>query len=49
MKVIVTGSLGNIGKPLATELVQKGHQVTVISRNTEKQKEIEALGARAAR
>jgi uncharacterized protein YbjT (DUF2867 family) len=43
MKVVVTGSLGNIGKPLATELVQKGHQVTVISRNTEKQKEIEAL------
>jgi uncharacterized protein YbjT (DUF2867 family) len=48
MKVVVTGSLGNIGKPLATELVQKGHQVTVISSNPEKQKDIEALGARAA-
>jgi uncharacterized protein YbjT (DUF2867 family) len=48
MKVIVTGSLGNIGKPLATELVQKGHQVTVVSRNRETQKDIEALGARAA-
>ena len=47
MKVVVTGSLGNIGKPLATELVQKGHQVTVISSNPEKQKDIEALGARA--
>jgi uncharacterized protein YbjT (DUF2867 family) len=48
MKVVVTGSLGNVGKPLATELVQKGHQVTIISSNTEKQKDIEALGARAA-
>lgn len=48
MRVVVTGSLGNIGKPLATKLVQKGHQVTIISSNPEKQKDIEALGARAA-
>lgn len=48
MKVVVTGSLGNIGYPLTTELVQKGHQVTVISSKPEKQKDIEALGARAA-
>ncbi|MEG3843594.1 NAD(P)H-binding protein [Microcoleus sp. herbarium14] len=48
MKVIVTGSLGNISKPLAKELVQKGHQVTVISSNDEKQKDIESLGATAA-
>lgn len=48
MKVVVTGSLGNISKPLATELVQKGHQVTVISSKPERQKDIEALGARAA-
>ena len=48
MKVVVTGSLGNISKPLATELVQKGHTVTVISSNEEKQKDIEALGASAA-
>ena len=48
MKVVVTGSLGNTGKPLATELIQKGHKVTVISSNPEKQKDIEALGARAA-
>ena len=47
MKVIVTGSLGNISKPLARELVQKGHSVTVISRKLEKQKDIEALGATA--
>ena len=48
MKIIVTGSLGNISKPLTKELVQKGHAVTVISSNPEKQKDIEALGATAA-
>jgi uncharacterized protein YbjT (DUF2867 family) len=48
MKVVVTGSLGNVSKPLATELMQKGHQVTVISSDPEKQKNIEALGAVAA-
>ena len=48
MKVIVTGSLGNIGKPLVKELVQKGHTVTVISSKPEKQKDIETLGVEAA-
>jgi len=48
MKIIVTGSLGNIGKPLTKKLVQKGHQVTVISSKPERQKDIEALGASAA-
>lgn len=48
MKIIVTGSLGNISKPLAQELVQKGHTVTVISSSPEKQAGIEALGATAA-
>jgi uncharacterized protein YbjT (DUF2867 family) len=48
MKVIVTGSLGNIGKPLTKELVQKGHAVTVISSNPGKQQDIESLGATAA-
>ena len=48
MKIIVTGSLGNISKPLTKELVEKGHLVTVISRKPEKQKDIESLGARAA-
>jgi uncharacterized protein YbjT (DUF2867 family) len=47
MKVIVTGSLGNISKPLAHELVEKGHTVTVISSNQEKQTDIETLGATA--
>ncbi|MBC7888715.1 MAG: NAD(P)H-binding protein [Ferruginibacter sp.] len=48
MKIIVTGSVGNISKPLTTALVQKGHAVTVISSKPEKQKDIEALGATAA-
>jgi uncharacterized protein YbjT (DUF2867 family) len=48
MKVTVTGSLGNISKPLTKELVVKGHTVTVISSKPEKQTDIEALGATAA-
>lgn len=48
MKIIVTGSLGHISQPLTQQLVQKGHSVTVISSNPEKQKDIEALGATAA-
>ncbi len=48
MKITLTGSLGNISKPLAIELVQKGHTVTVISSKAERQKDIEALGAKAA-
>lgn len=48
MKIIVTGSTGHISKPLTEELVQKGHAVTVISSKSEKQKEIENLGAIAA-
>lgn len=48
MNIIITGSLGHISKPLAIELVRKGHQVTVITSNPEKQKDIQALGASAA-
>jgi len=48
MKIIVTGSLGNISKPLTAELVQKGHQVTVISSKVDKKAPIETLGATAA-
>ena len=48
MKIIVTGSLGNISKPLTIDLVQKGHQVIVITSKQEKKNEIEALGATAA-
>ncbi|EDM37920.1 hypothetical protein PBAL39_15884 [Pedobacter sp. BAL39] len=48
MKIIVTGSLGNISKPLTKELIKKGHTVTVISSKAERKKEIEAMGAKAA-
>lgn len=48
MKITITGSLGNISKPLATALVQKGHQVTIITSDAEKQTAIEALGAKSA-
>lgn len=48
MKIVVTGSLGHISKPLTETLVQNGHSVTAISSNPDKQKDIEALGAKAA-
>lgn len=45
MKLVITGSLGNISKPLAEQLVQQGHTVTVISSNPDKAQAIKALGA----
>lgn len=48
MKIIITGSLGHISKPLVQELVQKGYAVTVVSSNPDKKTAIEALGATAA-
>jgi len=48
MKIIVTGSLGPISRPLAIQLAEQGHKVTVISSKAEKQKDIEALGATPA-
>jgi uncharacterized protein YbjT (DUF2867 family) len=48
MKIVVTGSLGHISKPLAQELLQKEHSVTIISSKAEKQEAIESIGAKAA-
>jgi uncharacterized protein YbjT (DUF2867 family) len=48
MKIVVTGILGNIGKPLTQALRQNVHQVIGINHITDNQKEIEALGATAA-
>jgi len=48
MKFVVTGSLGNISKPLAEKLVAAGHSVTVVSSKTDKTAQIEAMGAKAA-
>jgi len=35
MNIVLTGSLGNISKPLAQDLIAKGHSVTVISSKAE--------------
>ncbi|TCD03485.1 NAD(P)H-binding protein [Pedobacter psychroterrae] len=48
MKITLTGSLGNISKPLAETLVAAGHEVTVITSNEDKVAAIEAFGAKAA-
>ncbi|WES98211.1 NAD(P)H-binding protein [Chryseobacterium arthrosphaerae] len=48
MKIVLTGSLGNIGKPLARLLVQGEHKVTVISSKKERISAIEDLGVFAA-
>lgn len=48
MKIILTGSLGHISKPLAQQLLNEGHHVTIISSKADKQQETEALGAKAA-
>lgn len=48
MHIVLTGSLGNIGRPLAKELVTKGHSVVVISTNPRRKEAIEALGAKAS-
>lgn len=44
---IITGSIGNISKPVVTGLVKAGKNVTVITSNAEKVKDIEQLGAKA--
>lgn len=48
MKITLTGSLGNISKPLAIQLLAAGHEVSIISSNADKIANIEALGAAAA-
>jgi uncharacterized protein YbjT (DUF2867 family) len=48
MKIVLTGSIGNIGKPLAQQLVQKGHEVSIITSNPERCSAIENIGAKAA-
>nr|WP_315032523.1 NAD(P)H-binding protein [uncultured Chryseobacterium sp.] len=48
MNIVLTGSIGNIGKSLTVQLVRNGHSVTVISSTKERISSIEALGAKAA-
>jgi uncharacterized protein YbjT (DUF2867 family) len=47
MKYIITGSLGHISLPVTKNLVNAGHEVTVISSSADKKAEIESLGAKA--
>ncbi|SFC67578.1 Uncharacterized conserved protein YbjT, contains NAD(P)-binding and DUF2867 domains [Flexibacter flexilis DSM 6793] len=48
MKIVVTGSLGNIGQHLVKNLLASGNNVTVISSNKDRQAAIEQLGVKAA-
>lgn len=48
MKYVITGSLGNISKPLTENLVKAGHHVTVITSKEANRAAIEATGAKAA-
>ncbi|OQP65257.1 hypothetical protein A3860_16435 [Niastella vici] len=45
MKITITGSLGNISRPLTQQLVAQGHNVSVISSNAAKADDIKKLGA----
>jgi uncharacterized protein YbjT (DUF2867 family) len=44
---LITGSLGNISRPLVEGLVKQGKDVKVITSKADKTKEIEGLGAKA--
>jgi uncharacterized protein YbjT (DUF2867 family) len=48
MKYVITGSTGHISKPLSLQLIKAGHNVTIVTSNAGKVKEIEALGSKAA-
>ncbi|MGC4040630.1 MAG: NAD(P)H-binding protein [Flavobacterium sp.] len=48
MKYVLTGSTGNITKPLAETLIAAGHEVTIISSTDSKKEEIKKLGAKAS-
>ncbi|WP_445453668.1 NAD(P)H-binding protein [Flavobacterium sp. 25HG05S-40] len=48
MKYVLTGSTGNITKPLAATLLAAGHEVTIITSSPSRKEAIESLGAKAA-
>ncbi|MBO9570802.1 MAG: NAD(P)H-binding protein [Chitinophagaceae bacterium] len=48
MKYVLTGSAGNITRPLAEKLLKAGHDVTVIGRNAEHLKSLADAGAKIA-
>lgn len=48
MKYVITGGAGHISAPLAEQLLNAGHEVTVIGRNAEKLQALVNKGAKAA-
>lgn len=48
MNITLTGSLGNVSRPLAEMLISKGHNITIISSQPDRAAAIEALGAKPA-
>lgn len=48
MKIVITGSLGNISRSLVAQLTSNGHLVTVISSKSDRAEEIKSLGAQPA-
>ncbi|MNK22822.1 NAD(P)H azoreductase [compost metagenome] len=48
MKIIISGSLGNIGQHLTQLLAKSNHELVVISSNADRKEAIKALGATAA-
>src|SRR3954466_10023820 len=44
---VITGSIGNVSKPIIQGLVKAGKNVSVITSSPDRAKEIEALGAKA--
>jgi uncharacterized protein YbjT (DUF2867 family) len=47
MKYVLTGSIGNISKPIAQNLIEAKHQVSIITSNVQNVESIEKLGATA--
>ncbi|VXC05259.1 conserved hypothetical protein [Flavobacterium sp. 9AF] len=44
-KIVILGATGTIGSKISENLLNEGHQVTLIARNTEKLKKYHSLGA----
>jgi uncharacterized protein YbjT (DUF2867 family) len=47
-KYVITGSIGNISRPIIEQLVKAGKEVTVITSTNDRVQEIERLGAKAS-
>jgi nucleoside-diphosphate-sugar epimerase len=47
MKIFVAGSTGVVGKILVPQLIERGHEVFALVRNSQKSKDVKAAGAKA--